>query len=106
MAMKLALAVRTDLDMGRGKIAALVAHAAVAATLAGLGGAVFHAWLEAGQPKVVLKVATAAQLDDFVSRARAGAAGTAGARRRPDSGGGGHADLLRDRAGAGRADRR
>ncbi len=71
MAMKLALVVRTDLDMGRGKIAAQVAHAAVAATLASLGGAVFDSWLEAGQPKVVLKVATAGELDDIVSRARA-----------------------------------
>jgi PTH2 family peptidyl-tRNA hydrolase len=71
MAMKLALVVRADLDMGRGKIAAQVAHAAVAATLAGLGGSVFHSWLEAGQPKVVLKVATAEQLDDIITQARA-----------------------------------
>jgi peptidyl-tRNA hydrolase, PTH2 family len=67
--MKLALVVRTDLDMGRGKIAAQVAHAAVAATLASLGGAVFHSWLEAGQPKVVLKVPTEESLGEVVRRA-------------------------------------
>ena len=58
MATKLALVVRTDLDMGRGKIAAQVAHAAVAAVLSGAAGADFTAWLSDGQPKVVLKVAT------------------------------------------------
>jgi len=68
---KLAVAVRTDLDMGRGKIAAQVAHAAVAATLAGLGTADFAAWLREGQPKVVLRVRTAGELDDLV-RAQAG----------------------------------
>jgi peptidyl-tRNA hydrolase, PTH2 family len=71
MAMKLALVVRADLDMGRGKIAAQAAHAAVAATLASLGGAVLHGWLESGQPKVVLKAVSAAELDDIISRARA-----------------------------------
>lgn len=71
MAMKLALVVRTDLDMGRGKIAAQVAHAAVAATLASLGGAVCYGWLEAGQPKVVLKATTADQLDEIIRQARA-----------------------------------
>jgi PTH2 family peptidyl-tRNA hydrolase len=69
--MKLALVVRTDLDMGRGKIAAQVAHAAVAATLACFGGAVFHRWLEDGQPKVVLKAPTAEVLNDIIRRARA-----------------------------------
>jgi PTH2 family peptidyl-tRNA hydrolase len=68
--MKLALVVRTDLDMGRGKIAAQVAHAAVAAALACRGGAVFHKWLEDGQPKVVLKSSTAEVLNDVIDRAR------------------------------------
>jgi peptidyl-tRNA hydrolase, PTH2 family len=71
VATKLALVVRTDLGMGRGKIAAQVAHAAVAAVLAGLSDAVLHRWLEDGQPKVVLKVPDAAALDDVISRARA-----------------------------------
>ena len=72
MAAKLVLIVRTDLGMGRGKIAAQVAHAAVAAVLAGLGGADLAAWLQEGQPKVVLKVADGAQLQDVLSRAEAG----------------------------------
>jgi len=72
VAVKLALVVRTDLDMGRGKIAAQVAHAAVAATLASLGTTDFAAWLAGGQPKVVLKVGTAGQLEDVVRQARAG----------------------------------
>jgi PTH2 family peptidyl-tRNA hydrolase len=69
--MKLALVVRTDLDMGRGKIAAQVAHAAVAAALHGQGGAVFHLWLEEGQPKVVLKVPGQEALNEVISRSRA-----------------------------------
>jgi PTH2 family peptidyl-tRNA hydrolase len=68
--MKLALVVRTDLDMGRGKIAAQVAHAAVAATLANRRGAVFHRWLEDGQPKVVLKVPDAGAIEQLIARAR------------------------------------
>jgi PTH2 family peptidyl-tRNA hydrolase len=72
VAVKLAVVVRTDLDMGRGKIAAQVAHAAVAATLASLGTADFAAWLAEGQPKVVLRVRTAGQLEDVVRQARAG----------------------------------
>ena len=68
--MKLALVVRTDLDMGRGKIAAQVAHAAVAAVLANQRGAVFHRWREDGQPKVVLKVPDADALEQVIARAR------------------------------------
>ncbi len=69
--MKLAIVVRADLEMGRGKIAAQVAHAAVAATLASFGGAVFHSWLANGQPKVVLKAPTGELLTDVIARARA-----------------------------------
>jgi len=55
MQTKLTLIVRSDLGMGRGKIAAQAAHAAVAAALAGLGTPAFRAWLRDGQPKVVLR---------------------------------------------------
>jgi peptidyl-tRNA hydrolase, PTH2 family len=68
--MKLALLVRTDLGMGRGKIAAQVAHAAVAAVLAS-GEADLAAWLADGQPKVVLKVATGEHLLDLARQAAA-----------------------------------
>ncbi|MGI5175675.1 peptidyl-tRNA hydrolase Pth2 [Dactylosporangium sp. CA-152071] len=66
---KMVLVVRTDLGMGRGKIAAQVAHAAVSAVLQGPHGAVFEAWLQAGQPKVVLKVAGAAELAELCGHA-------------------------------------
>lgn len=68
--MKLALVVRTDLGMGRGKIAAQVAHAAVAAVLDS-GEADLAAWLAEGQPKVVLKVASGEHLLDLARQARA-----------------------------------
>ena len=71
MAVKLAVVVRTDLAMGRGKIAAQVAHAAVAATLGNLDGADLAAWLRDGQPKVILKVPTAGHLQDVVQQAKA-----------------------------------
>jgi PTH2 family peptidyl-tRNA hydrolase len=71
MPAKLVLVVRTDLEMGRGKIAAQVAHAAVAAALAALGTPDFAAWLDEGQPKVVLKVTSAEQLADIVAQALA-----------------------------------
>jgi PTH2 family peptidyl-tRNA hydrolase len=71
MPVKLVLVVRTDLDMGRGKIAAQVAHAAVAATLAAQGGPNFAAWLDEGQPKVVLKVTSAEQLAGIATQALA-----------------------------------
>lgn len=68
--MKLALVVRTDLGMGRGKIASQVAHAAVLAALADPAGHVHHAWLAEGQPKVVLKVSGAGELDRLADAAR------------------------------------
>lgn len=71
MTVKLVLLVRTDLGMGRGKIAAQVAHAAVAAALAALSRDDFAAWLDQGQPKVVLKVASAEQLQEIARQAGA-----------------------------------
>lgn len=55
MAVKLVMVIRTDLHMGRGKMAAQAAHAAVAAALASAGSADFAAWLSDDQPKVVLR---------------------------------------------------
>ena len=69
--MKLVLVVRTDLGMGRGKIAAQVAHAAVIAALSSRD-ADLAAWLGEGQPKVVLKVPSGEQLLDLARQARAG----------------------------------
>ena len=71
MTFKLALVVRTDLGMGRGKIAAQVAHAAVAAALNTFGMPDFVGWLRDGQPKVVLKVATGEQLQEVAGQAQA-----------------------------------
>jgi PTH2 family peptidyl-tRNA hydrolase len=71
MAHKLVLVVRADLDMGRGKIAAQVAHAAVAAALAAQGSPGFRAWLLEGQPKVVLRVGSAEELGQIAGGARA-----------------------------------
>ena len=71
MQTKLTLVVRADLGMGRGKIAAQAAHAAVAAALANLAGPDFRAWLRDGQPKVVLRVGSEEQLHATVAQAAA-----------------------------------
>src|SRR6202008_4096409 len=68
---KLVLVVRTDLEMGRGKIAAQVAHAAVAATLAGLGQRRLRRWREDGQPKVVLRAGSEEELVAVSARSEA-----------------------------------
>ena len=68
---KLTLIVRADLGMGRGKIAAQAAHAAVAAALASAGSRDFRAWLRDGQPKVVLKVTGEEELRALADRALA-----------------------------------
>ncbi len=62
MAAKLVVIVRTDLGMGRGKLAAQVAHAAVVAALAAQRSGDFETWLGEGQPKVVLGVSDGEQL--------------------------------------------
>src|SRR5215472_18850848 len=71
METKLTLVVRADLAMGRGKIAAQAAHAAVSAALANLGTPDFLAWLRDGQPKVVLRVNSQEQLLAIAEQAAA-----------------------------------
>jgi peptidyl-tRNA hydrolase len=62
--------VRNDLEMGKGKIAAQVAHAAVSLVLDSLNDGRtwrewLERWLEVGQPKVVVKTNS---LDDLLAR--------------------------------------
>ena len=71
METKLTLVVRADLGMGRGKIAAQAAHAAVTAALASLGTPDFRAWLRDGQPKVVLRATSEEHLQGIADRAAA-----------------------------------
>ncbi|WP_297217361.1 peptidyl-tRNA hydrolase Pth2 [Thermoplasma sp.] len=58
MVTKMVIAVRRDLDMGKGKIAAQVAHAAVSCALRSMKSNrdIFDEWYEEGQRKVVVKV--------------------------------------------------
>lgn len=54
---KLILAIRTDLKMGKGKVAAQCAHAAVQAYKAAENyPEVLHAWEKCGQAKITVKV--------------------------------------------------
>ena len=71
MSARLALVVRSDLGMSKGKIAAQVAHAAVAAALRNQHTTRFAAWLRDGQPKVVLKIGGAEELDNLCAAAEA-----------------------------------
>jgi PTH2 family peptidyl-tRNA hydrolase len=68
---KLTLVVRADLGMGRGKIAAQAAHAAVAAALSSAGSRDFRNWLRDGQPKVVLRAGSESELLGLAGQARA-----------------------------------
>ena len=71
MSYKLVVAVRTDLDMGRGKLAAQVGHASVEAALAAKSRRprAFEEWFASGQPKVVVKVASLKELTELISTA-------------------------------------
>src|SRR4051812_25661214 len=71
MEYKLALVARTDLGMGRGKIAAQAAHAAVAGVLRADGTADLGGWRDDGQPKVVLRAGGEDELRELGDAARA-----------------------------------
>ncbi|MEM0174022.1 MAG: peptidyl-tRNA hydrolase Pth2 [Sulfolobaceae archaeon] len=69
--MKMVIVVRQDIEMGKGKIAAQVAHAAVNLILEIMEGNEkewkkwLDEWLKEGQPKIVLKVSS---LDELLRR--------------------------------------
>lgn len=66
--MKQVIVVRGDLDLGAGKLAAQVAHAAVSASDAA-DPAARDAWLAEGQRKVVLRVPNEAHLGELEQEA-------------------------------------
>lgn len=69
---KLVVLVRTDLDMGKGKIAAQVGHASVECALRAekKDRKVFDAWMDSGQKKVVLKVPNKDEMIRYMAEAR------------------------------------
>ena len=70
--MKQAIVVRTDLRMGKGKVAAQVAHASLSAAEAARDRKVawYRIWKEEGQAKIVLKVESEGELDELYRKAR------------------------------------
>ncbi|ALU12062.1 peptidyl-tRNA hydrolase [Ignicoccus islandicus DSM 13165] len=73
MKFKQSIVVRTDLKMGRGKIAAQVAHASCEAVFIALERAIWrewvHKWRMEGQKKVVLKASSESELLELYSKA-------------------------------------
>ncbi|KAK3084346.1 hypothetical protein FSP39_011928 [Pinctada imbricata] len=69
---KLIIVVRTDLKMGKGKVAAQCSHAAVhaAETLARKNPDQFMKWRSSGQPKVVVKTESEESLNELAIKAR------------------------------------
>lgn len=64
---KMVIAVRKDLDLGKGKIAAQVAHAAVSCALKAekYEKKLFKEWIKEGQKKVVIRVSNQKELFDL-----------------------------------------
>ncbi len=69
MTLKQAIVVRTDLKMGRGKVAAQSAHASVSA-LNKVTTAAFNAWTSEGMKKVVLRINGKKALLDLFNKAK------------------------------------
>ena len=72
---KLVVLVRTDLDMGKGKIAAQVGHVSVECALRAekKGRKAFDSWMDCGQRKVVLKVPGKDEMIRYMNEAGAAA---------------------------------
>ncbi|MDA4127990.1 MAG: peptidyl-tRNA hydrolase Pth2 [Thaumarchaeota archaeon] len=70
--MKQVIAVRTDLKIGKGKIAAQVAHASLAAAEEAMRSKPgwFESWKDGGQAKIVVKASDEGQLRDLFKKAR------------------------------------
>ena len=70
--MKQAIVVRTDLDMGRGKIAAQVAHASLSAAEAAQRrkDGWYDGWKDGGQAKIVLKIGSEEELREVFQKAK------------------------------------
>lgn len=79
MEYKMVIVVRTDLDMGKGKMAAQVAHAAVSAAYTAWRskGELFRRWFAEGQRKVVVKVSSLSELLQIKREAEAAGVVTA-----------------------------
>lgn len=69
MPLKQAIVVRTDLGMGKGKIAAQASHASLEA-MAELPPAVFEQWKGDGMKKIVLRVGSRKELVDLYKKAK------------------------------------
>lgn len=69
---KVVVIVRTDLDMGKGKIAAQVGHASVELALRAqkMDKKAFDTWMSGGQKKVVVKVSNKDELIRYMNEAR------------------------------------
>lgn len=70
--MKQAIVVRADLKMGKGKLAAQVAHASLSAAEHAMEGRSqwFRQWKDAGQAKIVLKVQSEDELQELFRKAK------------------------------------
>jgi peptidyl-tRNA hydrolase, PTH2 family len=70
--MKQAIVVRSDLKMGKGKMAAQVAHASLSSAEAARQRkpAWFEGWKEGGQAKIVLKVGSEEALRELFQKAK------------------------------------
>lgn len=71
---KMVIVVRSDLPMGKGKVGAQCAHAALECCRQTLSThkkqQMFYSWLQVGQPKIVLKIQNEEELLNLASKAQ------------------------------------